>query len=322
MEPPTQLADNVKRPVPTLTRQNWREWFEDFKYWMVGENVYFTMTKTLTEYATKPASRPSPPTSADNTTASSADSKKEDKQKEDNRGFAAMKDALDKVIPPDLDEAKQEKYESAEAKVLFMIGKCIDQFDREHVKPFHTAKERWDSLYQKYSKTTPAARRDDLQQITGFKFGLLDGKSVDMTVSSAWAHLVSMRGRIHAANPDLARTFTKEVLFEYLASGLPSSFNVILQSLEGNSTADIYDKLDILETSEKKYDLSAKAESAHPSWIGNKNSPGKPRSRQKGKDSRAKILCHFCEQEHYKNQCELRRLMTAMVSDFQLSKAR
>jgi hypothetical protein len=43
-----------------------------------------------------------------------------------------------------------------------MIGKCIDQFDPEHVKPFYTAKERWDSLYQKYSKITPVARRDDL----------------------------------------------------------------------------------------------------------------------------------------------------------------
>jgi hypothetical protein len=308
----TQQADNVKRPVPTLNRQNWREWFEDFKYWMIGEKVYFAITKTLREYATKPSF---PPFSTDNTTLS-ADRTKEDEQEEDNKGFAAMKDTLDKIIPPGLDEAKQERYESAEAKILFMIGKCIDQFDREHVKPFHTAKERWDSLYQKYSKTTPAARRDDLQQITGFKFGLLDGTSVDMTVSSAWAHLVSMRGRIHAANPDLARTFTKEVLFEYLVNGLPSSFNVILQSLEGNSTADVFDKLDILETSEKKYDLGAKAESAHSSWT------GKPRSRQRGKDSHAKVLCHFCEQEHYKNQCELRRLMTAMVSDFQLSKAR
>ena len=73
-----------------------------------------------------------------------------------------------------------------------------------------------------------------------------------------------MKGRIHAANPDLAKTFTKEVLFKYLTNGLLSSFTIILQSLEGNPTADVYDKLDILETSERKYDLAAKAESAHP----------------------------------------------------------
>jgi hypothetical protein len=98
---PTQLADNVKRPVPTLTRQNWREWFEDFKYWMVGEKIYLVITKTLTEYATKPVTPP--PTSTD---TSSQDGKKE----EDNKGFAAMKDALEEIILLGLDEAKQEKY--------------------------------------------------------------------------------------------------------------------------------------------------------------------------------------------------------------------
>ena len=131
MELFTQLADNVKRPVPTLTHQNWREWFEDFKYWIIGEKIVFVITQTLVEYATKPSF---PPFSTDNTIPL-ADRTKEDEQKEDKKGFVAMKDTLDKIIPPGLDEAKQERYESAEAKILFMISKCIDQFDREHVKP-------------------------------------------------------------------------------------------------------------------------------------------------------------------------------------------
>ncbi|KAI0990719.1 hypothetical protein K3495_g17468, partial [Podosphaera aphanis] len=49
---------------------------------------------------------------------------------------------------------------------------------------------------------------------------------------------------------------------------------------------------------------------------------GKPKSRQRGKDHRANVFCDFCEQEHYKNQCELRKLLTSVVSDFKLSKAR
>jgi len=99
------------------------------------------ITKTLTEYATKPVTPP--PTFTDNTPTSSSDGKKE----EDNKGFTTIKGALEEIIPLGLDKAKQKKYKSAEARVLFMISKYIDQFDQEHVKPFYTTKERWDSLY-------------------------------------------------------------------------------------------------------------------------------------------------------------------------------
>jgi hypothetical protein len=70
---------------------------------------------------------------------------------------------------------------------MFVINKCVNDFDREHIRTHITAKAQWESLWGKYSKLTAAAKREDLQQITGFKFGYKDSKLVDMTISSTWA---------------------------------------------------------------------------------------------------------------------------------------
>jgi hypothetical protein len=42
---------------------------------------------------------------------------------------------------------------------------------------------------------------------------------------------------------------------------LPDSFRILKQSLDANTTLDVYEKLEILERNEREYDLSAKAES-------------------------------------------------------------
>jgi hypothetical protein len=41
---------------------------------------------------------------------------------------------------------KQDKYRAAEAKIMFVLNKYIDDFDQEYIKPHTTAKARWESL--------------------------------------------------------------------------------------------------------------------------------------------------------------------------------
>ncbi len=96
---------------------------------------------------------------------------------------------------------------------MFVINKYVDDFDREHIRIYTIAKAQQESLQGKYSKLIAAVKREDLQQITGFKFGYKDSKSVDMTISSAQAQLVAVRGKIAAADTKLAETFDKETLF-------------------------------------------------------------------------------------------------------------
>jgi gag-polypeptide of LTR copia-type len=250
--------DSFKRPVPVLTRENWRLWFEQLRYWLKGEGLSFTIEKTLIQYAgiVKPISTPS---------TSSQDSRSEGgiSAEELTKGFAMFKIKTDREepAPETLNIEKREKYEAAEGKVMYVLNRCIDDFDQEHIRPHATAKLRWDTLFAKYNKVTAAAKRTDLQQITGFKFGYKDGKAVDMTINSAWSQLLSVRGKIAAADQKLAEAFDKETLFQYLLAGLPDSFRILKQSLDANTTSDVYEKLEILERNEREYDLSVKAES-------------------------------------------------------------
>jgi hypothetical protein len=310
--------------VPELSRENWRVWFKQFEYWMIGERIDFVANYTLFQYAaldtpalTSSTSTPSTNINVDGIT----------------KGFAKLGIETQKDTETrNLDEKRHQDYRAANGKVLFMLSKCLGEFDQQFVEPYTNAKDQWDALRAKYSKTNSIARREDLQQITGFKFGTMAGQQIEMTIQSAWAYLVSVRGKIALADPKLATTFDEDTLFEYLLAGLPESFNVIQQSFEGNTNIGVYEKLEILDNSERKYNLRAKtiSESAYPAYTGGKDVPRRPAGalqpysrgdygRRRGSH---KVLCHFCEQEHYKNKCELREHLTAMVSDFRLSRAR
>ncbi len=96
-----------------------------------------------------------------------------------------IKTESERATQQTLNIESRDKYRAAEGQVMFIINKYVDDFDREHIRAHTTAKARWESLWGKYSKLTAAAKREDLQQITGFKFGYKDGKLVDITISSA-----------------------------------------------------------------------------------------------------------------------------------------
>jgi hypothetical protein len=282
-------------------------WFTQLRYWFIGEGLDHAIEYSLVDYAsiirdTSKSSSSSSSTTTDDLT----------------KGFAmfTVRDKTREPAQQALNIEKRDKYRAAEAKIMFVLNKCIDDFDQEYIEPHTTAKARWESLWAKYSKITAAAKREDLQQITGFKFGYKEGKPVDMTISSAWAQLVSVRGKIATADAKLAETFDLETLFQYLLAGLPDSFRTLKQSLDANTSSDVYDKLEILERNEREYDLSAKAESA------NIADTGKPQTHRPKKRSTDKIQCYFCGKEHLRSKCELRELLTAMVSDFQIKRAR
>lgn len=66
-----------------------------------------------------------------------------------------MKDEISKVETQELNKMKLQRLESANAKIIFILSKCIDQFDRDLVDHLDTTKEHWDTIFQ-------------IQQIFGF----------------------------------------------------------------------------------------------------------------------------------------------------------
>ena len=61
-----------------------------------------------------------------------------------------------------LNSEKRQRYRATNAKVLFMLSKCIGTFDQNFVENNTTAKGQWDALKAKYSKMTSVTRREDL----------------------------------------------------------------------------------------------------------------------------------------------------------------
>src|ERR1700710_1738686 len=51
---------DLKTPVPTLTRQNSRMWFEQLKFFFTGKELDFAIDQTLEEYAAIAAPIPTP----------------------------------------------------------------------------------------------------------------------------------------------------------------------------------------------------------------------------------------------------------------------
>ncbi len=98
-----------------------------------------------------------------------------------------IKTELERATQQTLNIKRRDKYRAAEDQVMFIINKYVDDFDREHIRAYITAKAQQESLQGKYSKITATIKREDLQQIIGFKFGYRDGKLVDITISSTQA---------------------------------------------------------------------------------------------------------------------------------------
>jgi hypothetical protein len=227
--------------------------------YFTGKELDFAIELSLHEYASVAGPTPASSSASSAIPTPSSTTKPEELVS----GFAKLSVTTD--IPRTvLNVEKAAKYKAASAKVMFLVDRCIGELDQELVEPYTNAKDRWQALWRKYSVLTPETKREDLKQITGFEFGKnREGKDVDMTIDSAWTTLISVRGKVVAANPALSATFDEEMLFEYLVAGLPPSFDVVCQSLDGSLSMSVHEKLRALEKVERKYGLSVKGESAN-----------------------------------------------------------
>ncbi len=73
-----------------------------------------------------------------------------------------IKTELERATQQTLNIERQDKYRAAEGQVMFVINKYVDDFNKEHIRTYTTAKARWESLQGKYSKLTAIIKREDL----------------------------------------------------------------------------------------------------------------------------------------------------------------
>jgi hypothetical protein len=116
-------------------------WFEELKYWFIGKGLDHAIEYSLLEYAGIATPQLSSPSTETATTSTSTDDL--------TRGFAmfTIKTESERATKQALNVEKKDKYRAAEGQVMFVINKCVDDFDREHIRAHTTAKARWESLW-------------------------------------------------------------------------------------------------------------------------------------------------------------------------------
>ena len=88
---------------------------------------------------------------------------------------------------------KRAKYRAVSNKVLYEIVICIDETDEEYIKDFSGAKDVWEGLRAKYSKTRPQTIREDLKKLVNYK---LDSDPLLKTRGQSYDRSVAVLGSL------------------------------------------------------------------------------------------------------------------------------
>lgn len=296
----------TRKPEPLLTHKNWRSWFEDLDLYFQSKEIDFAISQTQEEYAR--IALPFPITAKSTTSSTPSDSTPiSSKDSVNDTAFKEEVSRLAHVYGQNLDKAT--KYKAASAKCMLKISKGIDDLDKDLVREYKTAKERWHTLWTKYSKTFPQDTRRFMQQITSFQYGIdKSGKPVNMTIDEAWTILREARRRIAENDPDAGKVFGEKELLGFLMAGLPSEFDITCQTLDMQPSLDVNQKVDLLRRAEST--IKGTDESANAAFGQKQYSP----RRYQG--------CYFCGGEHNFADCDCRQHLVSMVSSFKLKEAK
>jgi hypothetical protein len=138
MEPNTY--DNVKRPAPILTRDNYRSWFQIMRDFLEGEGVYWTV-----ENQTTPLSTP------------------------DTSSQAGSLDSMNY-------SQHNPQWRKDNGKARYNIILCLDQDDKDEVEELRAASKVWEYLKDKYNKKFSADAMAYIQQYVNFR--MQDGQGI------------------------------------------------------------------------------------------------------------------------------------------------
>lgn len=308
-----------KAPVPTLSRKNWKYWFDEMELVLTSKGVFYTCTETELEYCKRATFTPLDDirwginnlnlvedSSGVSTPASEAVNKDEPQPK-----------APAKPIPPSIPDKgmfiavnyeKQEKYRKDAATALRLIRKCIDDFDRELLDDIKTNPKKWTKLRAKYEKITPSEKREKERELVNWV------KEQDMSIDDAWVKLTELRREVIRANPDAK--IGKDKLFEYLINGLDQEYDDTVNNVDAQPNLDLEEKIDILQRkylrlmdSRRGSAYTAKAVSRKSKFYSppRRHPPQRESSSSSGSnpyDSDHPLTCYNCGSErHIKRNC-------------------
>jgi hypothetical protein len=214
----TSQRDNVKRPVPILTRENYRSWFQSMRDYLEGEGYYWIIEDDTNVAPT--------PTSA---TASSSSAEPTE----------PMASLLHSMHSPD--------WRKANGKVRYNLTLCLDQDDKDEVEELRSARKVWTYLWQKYNKRFAADAMAFVQEYVNFKM------QETQSIRSAWVHLANLGRQIAEMDPAEAAYKDPSKRIKHLLAALPHAYQSMRTTINAQVNLQPDDILMLLESQEAQF---------------------------------------------------------------------
>ena len=281
------MEPSFKKPVDTLTYDNWKDWFELFQLWAGGKGIDFILRKTIAQYAYTS-------TTSTNWTPNSSDQAPQPATRP--LEVLDLLESLQIVEETPLkgcwDEARLGRWKMADATVRYTLKICLDSIDNILLAEHNTVKGAWEELKRKYSRVQPVDARGDLAKLTSFEW------RKDLTIESAWTEIKAIQRRVILAKPNIGNSFTEEDLIQSLIHALPAQYEVTVTTIDAQPSLTTSDRIrmlrnreDLIRKGEEEAAMAARQTTATP-----------------------KTTCVLCEEPHKAVDCPFRKAVLKLAS--------
>jgi Reverse transcriptase (RNA-dependent DNA polymerase) len=282
-----------KRPVETLTYENWEQWFDLFGDWAKGEGIDFVLRKTVIEYCYTF----SVPSISGTTLTSSESSSLSVRPLEIQDLLESMNIQEETPLLGEWNLARLEKYAKAESKVRYTLMICVDDIDGKLIKDCGSVRTGWQTIWTKYSVIRPATSREEQIKLTNYQW------EENQTIDNAWIEIKSLRRKVVRSNPKLDKAYDDNMLLQFLMPALPEDYAVTVATLDAQPNLTVLDKLvalrnreDVLRTIKNVEDKALAA-------------------KQSAVPKQADIKCLFCNKSrsHSTDECEFQKRFNEVI---------
>ncbi|KAI0994774.1 hypothetical protein K3495_g13408 [Podosphaera aphanis] len=226
---------DTKLDVPVLSKETHERWFRNMSIRLRAKGVLYVTTTTLAEFALA---------NLTDITAGVADlNLASSEAKSSEKGY---------------NMEMKSKWMADDAVALTTMMRRLNEDDEALVDEHPSAKEMWNYLRKKYTKSSPVMANDNLTAIQTFDFD--DYPSVTV----AWDKLQDFRRKLGVASPDMKKAYTDSALFLVLIRSLPRDYASTIDGIAVQVSLTIDEKLQYLV--EKESRLSRIQDQAHVSF--------------------------------------------------------
>lgn len=134
---------------------------------------------------------------------------------------------------------KKEKYARDSAWLRGEIDAYLSETDFTLIVHCNSNKECIDKLKSKYYKQGAVSGNQAIRELTHWKM------NPSHSIEDAWADIQATRTIAHSYSKETK--FSDEILFAFFTQGLPSYYNITIQSLLAQVHQSIQDKVDVLQ---------------------------------------------------------------------------